>query len=89
MIKGLAASDYELLIRAYWSPTAFDDWVEVGSGSAEGRLVAAELLLGNMERSNGCRLTRAGYCLVHFILNLPMPEPVWRIPGYQADGEGK
>lgn len=84
MINGLVASDYELLIRAYYSSSAFEDWVDIGQGSSEDRLVAAELLLGNMERSNGCRLTKAGYCLVHHILNLPMPEAVWQIPGFEA-----
>ena len=87
MIKGLVASDYELLIRAYYTPTAFETWVEMGGGSSEQRLMAAGLLLVQHERSTGCRLTKAGYCLVHHILNLPMPEPVWRIPGFANDGE--
>ena len=78
--SGLTASAFELLIRAYWSPTAFEDWVDVGTSTQEEELLAAELINREGARRD-CRLTARGLALAKFILHLPLPEAVWQIPG--------
>jgi hypothetical protein len=87
--SGLCASDFELLIRAYWSPTAFDDWKDVGDYNARVALFDAGLLVHPSEVRNGHRLTDRGLAFVRFILELPLPQIRWEIPGYQSAKEAK
>lgn len=71
--SGLTASAFELLIRAYWSPTAFADWVQDGGGDARTELLNAEL--AGLDR----RLTERGLAMARHVLNTPLPRSVWVI----------
>jgi hypothetical protein len=78
----LTASAFELLIRAYWSPTALEDWQNVGNQTQESELIAHGLMYPEGKREE-CRLTPRGTAFVEFILDLPLPEAVWAVPGFQ------
>jgi len=73
--SGLSASAFELLIRAYWSPTAWDDCKQDGGADVRVELVAAELLDVDTKR-----LTERGLAMARYILELPLPRKVWAIP---------
>ena len=84
--SGLTASAVELLIRCYWSPTALEDWENVGNQTQESELIAHGLLheeaISRMPTGSS-RLTPRGQVYAEYILNLPLPEQVWRMPGQQ------
>ncbi len=85
--SGLCASTFELLIRLYWSPTAWEDWVrEVPSPSARSELVEAKMVAIPVN-GEPVKLNERGLAMARHILNLPLPRQVWLMPS-AADGGG-
>jgi hypothetical protein len=72
--SGLSASAFELLLHAYWSPTAWEDWVQDGGGDARLELVAAGLIDADSKRC-----TERGLAMARHILETPLPSMVWMV----------
>lgn len=77
--SGLHASTFELLIRLYWSPTAWADWErEVLSATARADLVEADMVI--VGYPGPVKLSERGLTMAKYILNLPLPRQAWLMP---------